>query len=274
MSGPATDDIVVDHLTKQYKKLRAVDDLSFTVRTGRVTGFLGPNGAGKSTTLRMLLGLVTPTAGTATIGGERYADPDPPVRHVGAILEADAFHPGRRARDHLRVLALAAGLPVSRVEAVLDEVDLASAGHRRVKGFSLGMRQRLGLAGALLGEPRVLILDEPANGLDPEGVHWLRQYLRAFADAGGTGLISSHVLAEVAQTVDDVVIIAHGRLVTQSSLAELARRRQTGVRVRTPQATALREALAGRGIGAELVGGDVVMAFDTTTDAVGLAAAG
>jgi len=239
-----------------------------------VTGFLGPNGAGKSTTLRMLLGLVTPTAGTATIGGKRYADLDAPFRHVGAILEADAFHPGRRARDHLRVLALAAGLPVSRVEAVLDEVDLASAGHRRVKGFSLGMRQRLGLAGALLGEPRVLILDEPANGLDPEGVHWLRQYLRAFADAGGTVLISSHVLAEVAQTVDDVVIIAHGRLVTQSSLAELARRSQMGVRVRTPQAEALRSALVARGIAAELVACDVVMAFDTTTDAVGLTAAG
>jgi ABC-2 type transport system ATP-binding protein len=172
------------------------------------------------------------------------------------------------------VLALAAGLPLSRVDAVLDEVDLADAGHRRVKGFSLGMRQRLGLAGALLGEPRVLILDEPANGLDPEGVHWLRQYLRAFADAGGTVLISSHVLAEVAQTVDDVVIIAHGRLVTQSSLADLARRRQTGVRVRTPQAEALRSALTGQGIAAELVASDVVMAFDTTTDAVGLTAAG
>jgi ABC-2 type transport system ATP-binding protein len=266
--------IEIERLSKRFGDVAAVDDLSFTVREGAVTGFLGPNGAGKSTTLRMLLGLVTPTGGTATIGGKRYADLDVPFRHVGAILEADAFHPGRRARDHLRVLALAAGLPLSRVDAVLDEVDLADAGHRRVKGFSLGMRQRLGLAGALLGEPRVLILDEPANGLDPEGVHWLRQYLRAFADAGGTVLISSHVLAEVAQTVDDVVIIAHGRLVTQSSLADLARRRQTGVRVRTPQAEALRSALTGQGIAAELVASDVVMAFDTTTDAVGLTAAG
>jgi ABC-2 type transport system ATP-binding protein len=266
--------IEIERLSKRFGDVSAVDDLSFTVRERAVTGFLGPNGAGKSTTLRMLLGLVTPTGGTATIGGRRYADLDAPFRHVGAILEADAFHPGRRARDHLHVLAVAAGLPLSRVDAVLDEVDLADAGHRRVKGFSLGMRQRLGLAGALLGEPRVLILDEPANGLDPEGVHWLRQYLRAFADAGGTVLISSHVLAEVAQTVDDVVIIAHGRLVTQSSLADLARRRQTGVRVRTPQAETLRSALTGQGISAELVASDVVMAFDTTTDAVGLTAAG
>jgi ABC-2 type transport system ATP-binding protein len=266
--------IEIERLSKRFGEVTAVDDLSFTVREGALTGFLGPNGAGKSTTLRMLLGLVRPTSGTATIGGRPYADLDAPFRHVGAVLEADAFHPGRRARDHLRVLAVAAGLPLTRVESVLAEVDLTDAAHRRVKGFSLGMRQRLALAGALLGEPRVLILDEPANGLDPEGVHWLRQYLRAFADAGGTVLISSHVLAEIAQTVDDVVIIAHGRLVTQSSLADLARRSQTGVRVRTPQAEALRAALTGQGIAAELVGSDVVMAFDTTTDTVGLAAAG
>jgi ABC-2 type transport system ATP-binding protein len=266
--------IEIERLSKRFGDVSAVDDLSFTVRAGAVTGFLGPNGAGKSTTLRMLLGLVTPTGGTAMIGGRRYTDLDAPSHHVGAILETAAFHPGRRARDHLGVLALAAGLPLSRVGAVLREVDLGDAGHRRVKGFSLGMRQRLGLAGALLGEPQVLILDEPANGLDPEGVHWLRQYLRAFADAGGTVLISSHVLAEVAHTVDDVVIIAHGRLVTQSPLADLARRRQMGVRVRTPQAEALRSALIGQGIAAELVASDVVMAFDSTTDAVGLTAAG
>jgi ABC-2 type transport system ATP-binding protein len=266
--------IEIERLSKRFGDVSAVDDLSFTVREGAVTGFLGPNGAGKSTTLRILLGLVTPTAGTATIGGRRYADLDAPFRHVGAVLEAGAFHPGRRARDHLGMLALAAGLPLSRVDAVLGEVDLAGAGHRRVKGFSLGMRQRLGLAAALLGEPRVLILDEPANGLDPEGVHWLRQYLRAFAEAGGTVLISSHVLAEVAHTVDDVVIVANGRLVTQSSLADLAGRRKTGVRVRTPQAEALRSALTGQGVAAELVASDIVMAFDTTTDAVGLTAAG
>ena len=214
--------IEIQGLSKRFGEVAAVDDLSFTAREGAVTGFLGPNGAGKSTTLRMLLGLVRPSQGSATIGGKPYAAMAEPFRRVGAVLEADAFHPGRRARDHLRVLATAAGLPLARVDAVLREVDLADVGHRRVKGFSLGMRQRLGLASALLGEPEVLILDEPANGLDPEGVHWLRQFVRAFADRGGTVLVSSHVLAEVAQTVDDVVIIANGGLVTQSSLAELA----------------------------------------------------
>jgi ABC-2 type transport system ATP-binding protein len=266
--------IEIQALSKRFGDIAAVNDLSFSAREGAVTGFLGPNGAGKSTTLRMLLGLVRPTSGTVTIGGRRYDQLAEPFRHVGAVLEADAFHPGRRARDHLRVLATAAGLPLSRVDAVLAEVDLAESGHRRVKGFSLGMRQRLGLASALLGQPEVLILDEPANGLDPEGVHWLRRYLRAFAGAGGTVLVSSHVLSEVAHTVDDVVIIAHGRLVTQSSLADLARHSQTGVRVRTPQAEELRVALTAQGIAAELVATDVVMAFETTADAVGLAAAG
>src|SRR3954471_13608043 len=266
--------IEIENLSKRFGDVAAVDDLSFTVRAGTVTGFLGPNGAGKSTTLRMLLGLVTPTAGTATIGGKRYADLDAPFRHVGAILEADAFHPGRRARDHLRVLALAAELPLSRAGAVLDEVDLGGAANRPVKGFSLGMRQRLALAGALLGEPDVLILDEPANGLDPEGINWLRHYLRAFADRGGTVLVSSHLLAEVAQTVDDVVIIAHGRLVTQSSLAELSGRTRSAVRVRTPQMAALRDALGAQGVMSEAVGADTLVALETTADAVGLAAAG
>ena len=233
--------IEIQGLTKRFGDVAAVDDLSFSARAGAVTGFLGPNGAGKSTTLRMLLGLVSPTAGTATIDGKPYADLPKPFLRVGAVLETDAFHPGRRAADHLRVLAAAAGLPLSRVEAVLAEVDLADAGRRRVKTFSLGMRQRLGLASALLGEPDVLILDEPANGLDPEGVHWLRRFLRNFADGGGTVLVSSHLLAEVAQTVDDVVIIANGRLVTQSSLADLTRRSQAGVRVRTPHAETLRD---------------------------------
>jgi ABC-2 type transport system ATP-binding protein len=222
----------------------------------------------------MLLGLVTPTGGSATFDGRPYADLSEPIREVGAVLEATSFHPGRRARQHLRVQALAAGIPFDRADEVLEEVGLADAADRRVKGFSLGMRQRLGLASALLGAPRVLILDEPTNGLDPEGVHWLRQYLRAFADDGGSVLVSSHLLAEVAQTVDDVVIVANGRLVTQSSLSDLARGARAGVRVRTPQAEALRAALAGKGIAAEVVDSDAVMAFETTTDAVGLAAAG
>jgi ABC-2 type transport system ATP-binding protein len=266
--------IEIQGLTKHFGDVVAVDNLSFEVEQGSVTGFLGPNGAGKTTTLRMLLGLVTPTAGTATIGGQPYRQLADPFRHVGAVLEATSFHPGRRARDHLRVLCVAAGLPVTRVDAVLDLVGLTHAGDRRVKGYSLGMRQRLGLAAALLGEPEVLILDEPANGLDPEGVHWLRQFLRAYADQGRTVLVSSHLLAEVAQTVDDVVIIAGGRLITQSSLVDLADQATPGVWVRTPQAETLRTALAGKGIAAELQTADTVLALETTTEAVGLAAAG
>ena len=266
--------IEIEGLSKRFGDVTAVDDLSFSAREGAVTGFLGPNGAGKTTTLRVLLGLVSPTKGRATIDGRPYGELAEPLRHVGAVLEATSFHPGRRARQHLRVLATAAGLPLSRVDEVLEAVGLTDVGDRRVKGFSLGMRQRLGLASALLGEPKLLILDEPTNGLDPEGVHWLRQYLRAFADRGGSALVSSHLLAEVAQTVDDVVIIANGRLVAQSSLTDLARRSQSGVRVRTPHAEALRAALGAQGIAAELVAQDAVMAFETTTDAVGLSAAG
>jgi ABC-2 type transport system ATP-binding protein len=266
--------IEINGLSKRFGGVAAVDDLSFTARQGAVTGFLGPNGAGKTTTLRMLLGLASPTSGSATIDGQPYAQLADPARHVGAVLETTGFHPGRRARDHLRVLAAAGGLPSTRVDEVLGQVGLAEAANRRVKGFSLGMRQRLGLASALLGRPAVLILDEPANGLDPEGVHWLRQFLRGFADNGGTVLVSSHLLAEVAQTVDEVVIIANGRLVTQSSLADLTSRSQSGVRVRTPDAEALRGALGAEEIAAELVAAEMVMAYQTTTEAVGLAAAG
>ncbi len=266
--------ISVQGLSKRYGETTAVDGLTFSVREGTVTGFLGPNGAGKTTTLRMLLGLASPTAGTATIGGRRYAELSDPFRHVGAVLETTGFHPGRKARDHLRVLAVAADLSLRRVDEVLELVGLTDAAGRRVKGFSLGMRQRLGLAAALLGEPELLILDEPANGLDPEGVHWLRTFLRGFADDGGTVLVSSHLLAEVAQTVDDVVIIANGRLVTQSSLADLGARSRRAVRVRTPQAEELRAALSAAGVATELVGPDSLLAWETTTEAVGLAAAG
>jgi ABC-2 type transport system ATP-binding protein len=213
--------IEIKGLTKRFGDRAAVDDLSFVAREGAVTGFLGPNGAGKTTTLRMLLGLVTPTEGTATIGGQPYAALAAPVRHVGAVLEATGFHPGRRARDHLRVLAVGAGLPLARADEVLEEVGLADVGRSRVKTFSLGMRQRLGLAAALLGEPDVLILDEPTNGLDPEGVHWLRQFLRRHADRGGTVLVSSHLLAEVAQTVDEVLILDRGRLRAHSRMADI-----------------------------------------------------
>ena len=266
--------ISIQGLSKRYGETNAVDRLTFSVHNGTITGFLGPNGAGKTTTLRMLLGLATPTAGTATIDGQRYSELPAPFRHVGAVLETTGFHPGRKARDHLRVLAAAADVPRGRVDEVLELVGLTHAADKRVKGFSLGMRQRLGLAAALLGQPEILILDEPANGLDPEGVHWLRTFLRGFADDGGTVLVSSHLLAEVAQTVDDVVIIANGRLVTQSSLADLGARSRSAVRVRTPQAEELRAALAAAEVATELVGPDMLLAWDATTEAVGLAAAG
>jgi ABC-2 type transport system ATP-binding protein len=216
--------IVVAGLTKRFGSLVAVDDLSFEVEPGTVTGCLGPNGAGKTTTLRMLLGLVTPTSGTATIAGRPYHELAAPKATVGAMLEASGFHPGRTAANHLKVIATAAGLSASRVDEVLAEVDLSDAAGRRVGKFSLGMRQRLGLAGALLGDPEVLVLDEPGNGLDPEGIRWLRGFLRRYAEQGRTVLISSHALAEVAQTVDRVVIIARGRLVAHSTLAELTQR--------------------------------------------------
>jgi ABC-2 type transport system ATP-binding protein len=265
--------ITFQGLTKRFGQVVAVDDLSFEVDQGTVVGFLGPNGAGKTTTLRTLLGLVTPTAGTARIDGRPYRELADPVHHVGAVLEASSFHPGRSARNHLRVVATAAGLPLARADQVLDQVGLAQAAHRRVGGFSLGMRQRLGLATALLGDPQVLILDEPANGLDPEGVHWLRGLLRQLADQGRTVLVSSHVLAEVAQTVDQVVIIARGRLVTQSTLAALTARTDQLVRVRTPQADTLRSVLAAQGIQANPDGADQLLAVGTTTETVGKAAA-
>ena len=231
--------IVIDHLVKTFGSVLAVDDLSFTVRPGRVTGFLGPNGAGKTTTLRILLGLVAPTAGTATIGGTTYGQVTPPMRAVGAALEAASFHPGRSALDHLRVYAPQAGVSDARCREVLAFVGLDTVAGRRAGGFSLGMRQRLALATTLLGDPPVLLLDEPANGLDPEGIAWLRLLLRHLAAEGRTVLVSSHVLSEVEQTVDDVVIIARGRLVHSSSLAELASLAEPSVRVRSPNAAGL-----------------------------------
>jgi ABC-2 type transport system ATP-binding protein len=207
-------------LVKRYGPVTAVDDLSFDVQPGTLTGFLGRNGAGKTTTLRMLLGLVTPDAGTATVNGHPYRELPEPLHQVGAVLEASSFHPGRTARAHLRIQALAAEADESRIEDVLDLVGLADAADRRVGGYSLGMRQRLGLASALLPDPEVLILDEPANGLDPEGVRWLRGLLHEFAAEGGTVLVSSHMLAEVAHTIDSVVIIDRGHLVAQGPVAE------------------------------------------------------
>lgn len=226
--------IVASGLTKTFGPVHAVTDLSFTVEPGSVTGFLGPNGAGKTTTLRMILGLATPTAGVGTVSGQRYVDLPDPGRTVGAVLEATSFHPGRTARNHLRVYCAAASLPDGRADEVLAMVGLADSARTSVRGFSLGMRQRLGLATALLGDPRVLILDEPANGLDPEGIVWLRKLMRHLADnEGRTVLVSSHVLSEVQQTVDRVVIIAKGRLLYDGTLRDLDNS-GGGVLVRTP----------------------------------------
>jgi ABC-2 type transport system ATP-binding protein len=265
--------INVHGLSKRFGDVLAVDGLDFEVAEGTVVGFLGPNGAGKTTTLRMLLGLVTPTTGTGTFGGRAYRELEEPTRVVGAVLEASGFHPGRTARNHLRVLATAAGLPACRVDKVLAQVGMADAADRRVGGFSLGMRQRLGLAAALLGDPQVLLLDEPANGLDPEGIAWLRRLIRHQADQGRTVLVSSHVLAEVAQTVDQVVIIARGRLVTQSTLADLTAGADAAVRVRTPQAEALRDRLAAGGAAVRLDGPDQLVVTGVTIEQVGRAAA-
>ncbi|TCN31127.1 ABC-2 type transport system ATP-binding protein [Kribbella orskensis] len=238
--------IAVADLTKVFGSVRAVDNLSFTVAPGTVTGFLGPNGAGKTTTLRCLLGLVTPTAGTATIGGLRYADLPRPSGTVGAVLDASSFHPARTARNHLRVLCAANGYPVQRGDEVLTLVGLTPAAGRKVNEYSAGMRQRLGLAAALLGDPQVLLLDEPANGLDPEGIVWLRRFLRRMASEGRTILLSSHVLSEVEQTVDDVVIIDKGSLVGQGGLAELADGQGRPVVVRGPDLDRLAATLHNR----------------------------
>ncbi|MFC0503225.1 ABC transporter ATP-binding protein [Micromonospora costi] len=263
--SPTSDgQIVVSGLTKQYKNVRAVNNLSFTIQPGRVTGFLGPNGAGKTTTLRMLLNLVTPTSGTATISGHRYADLSEPLRHVGAVLEASSAHKGRTGVNHLRVICAAAGLPRQRADEALALVGLTPAAKRKFKGYSLGMKQRLGIAAAMLGDPRVLILDEPANGLDPEGIRWMRGFLKGLAHEGRTVLVSSHLLSEMQLLADDVVIIAAGQLVRQGPVDQVIGSMTQGVRVRvrTPQAEALTTALKGQsatvdadGQGALLVSG-------------------
>ncbi len=235
--------VKAESLTKRFGEVMAVTDLSFVLEAGTITGFLGPNGAGKTTTLRMVLGLASPTSGRALVFDGLYAELERPALRIGAVLEATDFHPGRSGRDHLRMLGQAVDVPDSRVDEVLSLVELSEAARRRVKGYSLGMRQRLGLAAALLGDPELLILDEPANGLDPEGVRWLRDFLRRLASEGRTVLVSSHVLAEVAQTVDQVLIISRGRLVVESPLAELTARAGGAVRVRSANPQRLTAAL-------------------------------
>ena len=237
--------IVVSGLTKRYGEVAAVDGLSFMVEPGRVTGFLGPNGAGKTTTLRVLLGLAAPTAGIATIGGVRYNGLPRPIRRVGAVLEGSAAHRGRTGHDHLRIICRAGGVPAERADEVLALVGLTAAARRPVRGYSLGMRQRLGVAAALIGNPQVLILDEPANGLDPEGIRWLRDLLRGLADQGRTVLVSSHLLSEVQALADDVVIIARGRVVAHGSVDSVldSLERPSRTLVRTPEPDKLVAAL-------------------------------
>ncbi|TML98791.1 MAG: ABC transporter ATP-binding protein [Actinobacteria bacterium] len=246
--------IEVEHLTKRFRSTTAVDDLSFSVPRGRITGFLGPNGAGKTTTLRVVLGLALPTSGRASVAGKRYRELDEPLKTVGAVLEASNYHPARSGRNQLRVLATAAGISRARVDQVLADVELSGAAKRRVGGYSLGMRQRLSVAAALLGEPELLVLDEPANGLDPEGIRWLRNFLRSFADGGGTVFVSSHVLGEVSQLADEVVIIHRGKLVAHQPVVELIAQAAGATRVRSPRAAALLERLRAAGIEAEADG--------------------
>jgi len=238
--------LTVSGLSKQYRGVTAVDDLSFEVEAGRVTGFLGPNGAGKTTTLRMLLNLITPTRGTALVGGRRYADLAEPTRIVGAVLEASSAHRGRTGRNHLRAGCIASGLPFSRADEVLEQVGLTPAADRTFKGYSLGMRQRLGIATAMLGDPQVLVLDEPANGLDPVGIRWMREFLRDLAAQGRTVLVSSHLLSEMQALADDVVIVAAGRLVRQGSVTDVVSSlsRDDRVIVETPEPERLLAALS------------------------------
>jgi ABC-2 type transport system ATP-binding protein len=272
MTKTATDPtgrIVVDQLTKVFGgKVRAVDQLSFSVEPGSVTGFLGPNGAGKTTTLRMILGLVRPTAGTATIGGELYHNIADPLTRVGASLESSSFHPARTARNHLRIMCIAAGLPVERADAVLEIVGLADAGKRKVRGYSLGMRQRLALAAALLGDPKVLVLDEPANGLDPDGIRWLRGFFRHMAGEGRTVLVSSHQLNEVQEVADRVVILNRGRLVRAGAIEELLAGTDSVV-VRGPSLGPLDAALRAQGHNPTQTSPTSFVVQGVGTDAVG-----
>ncbi|MEV7071592.1 ABC transporter ATP-binding protein [Streptomyces sp. NPDC093990] len=241
--------ITAQDLTKRYGDKTAVADLSFTVRPGTVTGFLGPNGAGKSTTMRLILGLDAPTHGHATVGGRTYAAHPAPLTEVGALLEARSVHPGRTAHHHLRALAHTHGIPRARVDQVLDLTGLTEVAHRRVRGFSLGMGQRLGIAAALLGDPAVLVLDEPVNGLDPEGVLWIRNLLKSLAAEGRTVLVSSHLMSETALTADHLVIIGRGRLLADTTVDDFVRRSGAGtVKVVTPEAATLVRLLAAPGV--------------------------
>ena len=265
--------IEVRGLTKRYGDTVAVDDLTFDVRPGVVTGFLGPNGAGKSTTMRMILGLDRPTAGQALVNGRQYRGLDQPLRHVGALIESDALHPGRSARNHLRVAARSNGIPMSRVDEILEEVGLASVASRRVKTYSLGMRQRLGIAAALLGDPAVLLFDEPVNGLDADGVRWVRHLVRDLAADGRTVLVSSHLLSEMQQTADHLLVIGRGRLIADASTGDvLARSGARTVRVRAANPEALAMSLQRFGADVERLDDGALRVTGLTTGVIGQAA--
>nr|WP_202422715.1 ABC transporter ATP-binding protein [Gordonia sp. SID5947] len=265
--------MTVEKLTKDFGRTRAVDDLSFQVRPGVVTGFLGPNGAGKSTTMRMMLGLDRPTSGTATINGRPYRELDHPLRQVGALLDAGWVHPNRSARSHLRWMAASSNIPARRVDEVIDMVGLTTVASKRAGGFSLGMKQRLGLASALLGDPHTLLFDEPVNGLDPEGIVWIRNFMRHLAAQGRTVLVSSHLLTEMSLTADHLVVIGQGRLIADCSVGEFTSRAASSVRVRSPQLPELHRVLAEAGLQVVPLnaadGRPALSVADVTTDQVG-----
>ena len=250
--------IEVAHLTRHYGPVAAVDDLTFSVAPGTVTGFLGPNGAGKSTTMRMLIGLESPTSGRATVNGRSYREHHAPLTEIGVLLDARATHPGRSARNHLLALAATHGISASRVDHVLDMVGLTDAAGRRVAGFSLGMGQRLGIAAALLGDPHTVMLDEPVNGLDPEGIHWIRDLLKGLAAEGRTVFISSHLMSEMALTAEHLVVVGRGRLIADLSVADLIASSRRGIRVRTPRASALTRLLHGPDVHITSLGRDLL----------------
>jgi ABC-2 type transport system ATP-binding protein len=259
--------ITVSGITKHYGKRIAVDDMTFDVAAGRVTGFVGPNGAGKSTTMRMMVGLTRPDSGDVRYGGVRYTELKSPARIVGSVLDARCMHPGRTARNHLRATAAISGIATSRAEEVLADVGLDTAADQRAGGFSLGMRQRLALAGALLGQPQVLLLDEPSNGLDPDGIRWLRHYLRSFADQGGAVFVSSHLIGELAMFADDLVVVGAGRLLAAETVTAITARNDINVIVETPQPAELVALLAAQGLTPE-VRGDRLLVHGTSKSAV------
>jgi ABC-2 type transport system ATP-binding protein len=261
--------ITLSHLTKRYDDKVALDDLSFEIKPGVITGFLGPNGSGKSTTMRIIMGLDHPTGGSATINGKAYRDLASPLHEVGALLDAKAVNPGRTARNHLRTLALSNGISTQRVDQVLDFVGLTDVANKRAGDFSLGMSQRLGIAGALLGNPGILLFDEPVNGLDPEGVRWIRDFFRTLADEGRTVFVSSHLMSEMAVTADQIVVIGRGKFITQGSVDDLTKNAAGSVLVRSANNVALQAALQGQHANIELLNDDSLKVANVDTKTIG-----